>query len=74
MSLVHDEDLVALDNRVKAMSYAKNSCSFEFLIDELLDGLLRDNINVGSGFIEHDEFVAPENGSDDADKLALAHA
>ena len=34
--------------------------------------MLGDNINVSGCFVEDDNFIAAEDGSDDADELALA--
>ena len=69
-----DKNLVASDDRVQAVSDAKHSSALELLVDQLLDVLLGNHIDVGSGFIEDDNFVASEDGSDDTDELSFAHA
>lgn len=74
LALIHHEDSVTLDDRVQTMSYAKDCGSLELLTDQSLGGLLGHNVNVGSCFIEDDDFVAAEDSSDDADELTLTHA
>ena len=48
---IHDQDFVTLNNCIQSMSYTYDSCTFKFFIDQLLNGLLGDDINISRGFV-----------------------
>ena len=73
LTFVHDENFVAADDGVESVSNAENSCTQELLVDQLLNGLLGHDVDVGCGFIQDDNLVAPENGSDYTNELPLAN-
>ena len=51
----------------------RDDCAFsEFFLDKGLDLLLRDQIYVGSGFVEKDDLVLSQNGSAYTNQLFLA--
>ena len=73
-ALVEHEDPVALDDRVESMRDGKDCGAIELFADQLLDRLLSDDVDVGGGFVEHNDLVVPQDGPDDADQLALTDA
>ena len=57
LSLVEEENLVALDDGVKSVGNGHGGGVLELLGDHLLDLLLGDHIDVGCGFIKDNNFV-----------------
>ena len=55
------------------MSDAEDCCTLELFTDKFLNGLFSDYINVCCRFIENYNFVAPEDGSNDADQLSFSN-
>jgi hypothetical protein len=45
---------------------------FELLVHQLLYFLLRDEIDVGCGFVQNDDLILSKDSSDDTDELLLA--
>ena len=56
------------------MRDGKDCGAIELFADQLLDRLLSDDVDVGGGFVEHNDLVVPQDGPDDADQLALTDA
>ena len=71
-ALAKVENLVALDDRVESVGNGQDRRVFELLTDQLLDRLLSHDIDVCGGLVEEHNSVVAEDGTDNADELALA--
>lgn len=71
LTLAQHKHFVALNDRVEAVSNCDDSRVGERNVDQFLDLLLGHNINVSSGFIEHNHLVLPQYGSTNANQLPL---
>ena len=73
LSLVNDENLVALNNCIQSVSDGHHCSSCKFLSNELLDRLFCDYVDIGSSLIEDHNLVLTKDGSADADQLFLSN-
>jgi len=55
------------------MSYSDDCAVLESRIYQLVDFLLGNNVDVGRGFVQNDDFVLSEDGPANADKLLFTH-
>lgn len=66
--------LVALDNRVQSVRDRDHCAFLELMLDQLLDALLRDDVDVRGGFVKDHDSVLAQNGPADANHLLLTCA
>ena len=69
-----NEDFIALDDRIQSMRNCDNSALRELLLDQILDLLLSHYIDIGSGFIKHNNAILAQDSTADADELAFTGA
>ena len=67
LTLVEDQNLVALNNSVQTVSNRQNCRTIKFFCDELLNSLLCDHIDVGGSLIQKYDLVPAEDCSANAD-------
>ena len=73
LALAEQQDTVRGYDRVKPVSDSQHGGFDELFIEKPLDGFLSDDIDIGRRFIEHDKPASAQDGSDDAEQLALTH-
>ena len=67
LTLAQQHDAVGVDDRVEAVRNSQDCGINELFVDQLLDGPLRDDVDVGGGFVEHHELASSEDSPNDAD-------
>ena len=73
-ALVEHEDAIAVDDCVQSVRDGQDCRTTEFFTDQLLDRLLGDYVDIGGGFVKHNDLVVPQDSPDDANQLALTNA
>jgi len=71
LAMVHDHHHVTVDDGVDPVGNCEDGGVLEVLVHQLLDALFRLDVDVGSGLVQHNNFVFPEDSSSDAYQLLL---
>jgi len=69
LATVHDHYVGTVDDGVDPVGDGEDSGVLEVLVHHLLDAFFRLDVDVGSGLIQHDNFVVFEDSSSDANQL-----
>ena len=72
--MIKHKHLITLHDRVQPVCDRYHCASSELGLDQLLNPLLRDNVDVRCCLIENHNLVLPQNGPADANQLPLTGA
>lgn len=77
-SILHDQDSIRINHRVKSVSDHKHSCAILGILEELLaqsslNQIVSDQVNICGSFIQNDDLGFLQQGSCQTDQLLLPH-